>query len=226
VGVNDRDEDFAQFRARMLADRIRAARWSSLPDAEPERCIEAIWRDELEGRRDREERRVQAIASRFPARAFEAALSADLEAPALAQLRNWSAAHGDGIAILAGAPGCGKTAAATWWALQRRDAPAFLRATELAAASRYDATARARWASAPALVLDDLGAEYSDPRGSFRVDLDELVDLFYAGKRALVITTNCGADEFRSRYGERVVDRMRECGAWLAIAGDSLRGRR
>lgn len=223
MGVMNDDEDFKQFRDRLLADRILAVRWSGLTAGERDQQIEFMWRDELERRSDREQRRVRTLSERFPARAFESACAPDLEAPALAQLRAWAATHTEGLAVLAGAPGCGKTTAATWWALQQHDAPAFMRATELAAASRYDSAARARWAAANALVLDDLGAEYSDPRGSFRVELDELVDVFYAGKRRLIITTNCGADEFRARYGERVVDRMRECGAWLAIVGGSLR---
>ena len=98
-----------------------------------------------------------------------------------------------------------------------------------------------------ALVLDDAGAEFADASGSYRVDLDELVDRFYADARALVITTNLvyatprqrdeavraakergeSADAdvptFTDRYGERVTDRIRECGRWVSSRGGSQR---
>ena len=99
-----------------------------------------------------------------------------------------------------------------------------LRAAKFAANSRYDADAREAWMLAPALVLDDLGAEYLDAKGSFLVDLDELIDTFYGDGRPLVITTNTDAAAFKARYGERIVDRLRECGVWLSIADGSMRG--
>ena len=96
------------------------------------------------------------------------------------------------------------------------------------------------------LVLDDLGVEFADGSGSYRVDLDELVDRFYSDDRALVITTNLvypsakaraerkakgqkvdeSAPTFADRYGERVLDRMRECGRWVDTAAPSMRGAR
>ena len=96
-----------------------------------------------------------------------------------------------------------------------------------------------------ALVLDDVGAEYADANGNYRVDLDELIDRFYADARVLVITTNlvyatpaqrdraaaesAGIDRqaptFADRYGERVTDRIRECGRWVSSRAASMRGR-
>lgn len=33
-------------------------------------------------------------------------------------------------------------------------------------------------------------------------------------------------DDFRARYRERVVDRLREVGTWITVIGPSMRGRR
>lgn len=171
------------------------------------------------------EEHLRGLRRTFPARALGVARHADTSTPAIAQLEAWSAGRHDGIAVVAGPIGTGKTVAAAWLALQQAggSAPTFLRAAEFAASSRYDAEARARWRDSTWLALDDLGAEYSDAKGSFRTDLDELVDVFYAERRTLIITTNLTTADFRSRYGERIVDRLKECGSWLTIAGRSLR---
>lgn len=160
-----------------------------------------------------------------------------------------------GIVILAGEKGCGKTAAACRWAYTReRQAPRFLRAAEFFRSSRYardgkpedrPALTRDELLREQALVLDDAGAEFADANGSYRVDFDELLDRFYADKRVLVVTTNIAyasprqrdlarkqdpsvvadAPTFADRYGERVTDRLRECGRWVASSAASLRGR-
>lgn len=158
----------------------------------------------------------------WPARALEVAATADVTRQACALL----AAHdfkSRNVVVLSGAPGCGKTVAAARWALRRTPRPRFVRASTFAAGSRYDAEQRAQWFGAPALVLDDLGAEYLDAKGSFMTDLDELVDTFYGDLRPLVITSNCTLASFKTRYGERVVDRLRECAAFIAIAAPSMR---
>ncbi len=129
-----------------------------------------------------------------------------------------------GVVVLAGAPGSGKTAAAARWAIGRRPVPRFIRAAEFFRTSRYDGE-RDETLGACALVFDDAGAEYADPSGSFRVDFDELIDRFYADKRALVITTNMDAKTFADRYGARVSDRLRECGRWVGSSAASMRRR-
>jgi len=55
-------------------------------------------------------------------------------------------------------------------------------------------------------------------------DLDELVDTYYGDQRPLLITTNLDREAFKSRYGQRIADRLRECGRWFSIASESLRG--
>lgn len=151
-----------------------------------------------------------------------------------------------GIVVLAGNPGSGKTAAAARWAYTRDGfAPRFLRAAEFFRWSRFDHEKRDGVLAEQALVLDDVGAEYADPNGSYRVDLDELVDRFYADARILVVTTNIAyatpaqrdkhkaagiavdeaAPTFVERYGERVTDRIRETGRWVDSAAQSMRKR-
>lgn len=159
----------------------------------------------------------------FPRRAIRSIRHGATPPPAIARLRD---AVGDdvGIVVVSGPKGVGKTVAVTWWAAQRRDRVRFVRASELLASSRYDREARDDLFSS-ALVVDDLGAEYADQKGSFAADLDELVDVFYSQMRPLLITTNCNQQEFRERYGERIADRLRECGRWISMTGDSLRGK-
>lgn len=158
----------------------------------------------------------------WPRRAVDAAKRADMTRSAVARLLAWDF-EARCIVVLSGQPGCGKTVAAARWAMDRSPGAMFLRSATFATGSRYDADARARWLDAPALVLDDLGAEFLDAKGSFLVDLDELIDTYYGDARPLVITTNSDAPTFKARYGERIVDRLRECGAWLSIADASMR---
>lgn len=161
----------------------------------------------------------------WPRRALEAAAVADESRQAVQRIRAWD--PGDkSVLVLSGEPGCGKTVAATWWATHSpryNRVARFIRATTFATSSRYDQVARQFCYGAAALVLDDLGTEYLDGKGSFNVDLDELVDTFYSEERPLVITTNLGPEAFKGRYGERVADRIRECGRWMSLAEKSLR---
>lgn len=167
------------------------------------------------------------LAAGFPQRAVNFAATVDERHPVIARIRDWGGGGRSdaSIMILSGPKGCGKTVAAAWWALRHRPMPAFLRASTFAASSRYSRDDRERWMGAAALVLDDLGAEYADGKGSFLVDLDELVDVFYGDCRPLLITTNCGVDAFKARYGERIADRIRECGVFFEWSGPSFRGR-
>lgn len=210
---------------------ISAAVARAAPGFDPSKVTDdelAAWRR----RQQREDRdriarvdanRAGVLATGFPRRAVEFASGIDDRHPVIARLAAWDVEQ-DSALILSGPKGVGKTVAAAWWALRRKSAPLFLRASTFAASSRYNRDERERWMAASALVLDDLGAEYADAKGSFLVDLDELVDVFYGDKRPLLITTNCGVDAFKKRYGERIADRIRECGAFFEWSGPSFRG--
>lgn len=169
----------------------------------------------------------------FPRRAVEVVRAGVTPEPAIERMRQHIATSE--ILVISGPKGCGKTVAATWWAAQRQGKIRFVRAAAFASSSRYERVDRAETLAHP-LVLDDLGAEFVDVKGSFLTDLDELIDTFYGDMRPLVITTNVLAVEkptdggpdrhpFVERYGERVADRLRECGRWISLTGDSLRHR-
>jgi DNA replication protein DnaC len=157
----------------------------------------------------------------WPRRALDVAAQADAR-EAVQAMAGWDIDTCN-VAVLSGPAGTGKTVGAAAWALRRRELIAFVRASTFAASSRYDAEKRARWYEADGLCLDDLGAEYADTKGNFLVDLDELVDTFYADRRPLIITTNLTAPLFKARYGARIEDRIRECARWFVIGGESGR---
>ena len=75
------------------------------------------------------------------------------------------------------------------------------------------------------LVIDDLGVEYSDKNGNFRSRMDYLLDARYAEERPTIITTNLSPTALSKRYGERIVDRMRDGGAFASLNETSRRGR-
>lgn len=212
---------------------------------------------------DARSRRARAMsAAGWEAKPLRIASGADYDegraAGYLAALRTLDDGSTGGVVVLSGNPGSGKTAAAARWALtrpgvarsQRFTVARFLRAAEFFRSSRYqrgegDPTTATRdeILRYPALVLDDVGAEYADANGSYRVDFDELVDRYYADDRTLVITTNLlysspaaraalksrgekvddEAPTFAERYGDRVADRIRECGRWVGSAAASMR---
>ena len=213
----------------------------------------------------RARRRRALAAAGWEAKPLRIASGADYDegrvAGYLASMRALDDGSTGGVVVLSDNPGSGKTAAAARWALTRpgvdrgqRFAPArFLRAAEFFRSSRYqradgDPTTATRdeILRYSALVLDDIGAEYADASGSYRVDFDELVDRYYADDRTLIITTNllysspdaraalkargeqvdCEAPTFAERYGDRVSDRIRECGRWVSSAAASMRAPR
>ena len=196
------DEQWAEHDARVAVERAKEA---------------------AEEAADQEARRYGRLTKAgFPQRALDAVRTADEAKSAIARIKTWDPEKSS-VLVLSGAAGCGKTVAATWWALRHARSTIFVRASTFAASSRYDRETRAAWFAASAMVLDDLGTEYLDAKGSFLVDLDELIDVYYGDRKPLIITTNCKAEVFGKRYGERIVDRIRECGVFFAASGGSLR---
>jgi DNA replication protein DnaC len=128
-----------------------------------------------------------------------------------------------GIAVLSGNPGCGKTVAACSW-LYAGGFGLFVKSSRLARWDRYDDSEMRRLLGASRLVLDDLGTEYQDTKGNFDSILDEVIDVRYDKRLSTVITTNLDAAAFKARYGERIADRIRECGKFVSLATKSMRG--
>jgi len=138
------------------------------------------------------------------------------------------------ILVLSGPRGVGKTTAASWiMANAPRDrhiatdiiGPRFLDAAELSLVNRYKESELRPLKRASLLVIDDLGIEYFDEKGSFSATFDAIINARYASHLRTVMTTNLVAEEFRERYGVRTIDRIRECGRFVGVVGESLRRR-
>ncbi len=107
----------------------------------------------------------------------------------------------------------------------RRGGPSvFVDVSKLARLSRYRSDDMDPLEEALLLVIDDLGMEYADEKGSFLSTLDGLFNARYAAQLYTVITTNLPAKAFKARYGERIADRIRECGRFVELSDKSLRG--
>ncbi len=126
------------------------------------------------------------------------------------------------IAILAGDHGTGKTVASAAWMFHSKKTARFTTTFAFSTSSRFNDEAREKLHSMP-LVLDDLGAEYADEKGSFLANLDELIDMFYGSMRPLIITTNLAKTALRARYGNRIGDRLHESARWIPVLGESRR---
>jgi len=130
------------------------------------------------------------------------------------------------LLVLAGKAGAGKTVAACWLVAQPKTKTAlFVKAAQLARWQRYDEDEVDRLIDPGLLVIDDLGAEFNDERGSFLTLLDEVLVRRLEEKRRTVVTTNLDAGEWEARYGIRILDRIRESGVFYQFGGPSLRGR-
>lgn len=124
---------------------------------------------------------------------------------------------------LAGPRGRGKTSAAAWACYQRRGR--FLDAHDLVRAGTFD---RGLWddlGRTPLLVIDELGSEYAND--SFRSDLYGVLNRRQGDLRQTIIVTNLDAAGFRLRYTagpmDRLEDRLRSYGEWVALPGESMR---
>lgn len=150
------------------------------------------------------------------------------------------------LLVLSGAAGCGKTSAAAIWLWRWVDerirqeiaadpmrgvVPAFggralfVTAARLSRWSRYDDAEMSKLLRVHRLVVDDLGAEFMDERGSYLCLLDEVINERYGNRLTTVMTTNLEAAEFKARYGERIADRIRESGRFVSLSNPSMRRR-
>lgn len=75
----------------------------------------------------------------------------------------------------------------------------------------------------PRLVIDDLGTEFADNR-RFRAALEKTIDLrMNRPHLRTIVTTNLPREAIREMYGDRVADRLNDCGVFMAITGASRR---
>lgn len=128
--------------------------------------------------------------------------------------------------VLLGGTGTGKTTAAAWVlgeVLKQRESGEARTASRLARMSGFDEGAREleRLSNVSLLVVDDIGAEAQTAWGQGL--LSELLDNRHQGYRKTILTSNLGAEQFKARVGERMVDRIREDGRVVVLGGKSMR---
>ena len=102
-------------------------------------------------------------------------------------------------------------------------APIWMTAARLSRQDRYDEDSMSDLLTTDRLVVDDLGGEYLDKNGFYMGLLDEIVNEREANKRPTIFTTNLNAKAFRDRYGERIYDRIKEGGRFIACGNVSMR---
>ncbi len=212
-----------------VLERIRAR------EADPE------WQREVERRAAYEQadiasRRVKTLSETgIPTRFLEILAAGPEETDATRALLDM----GDGVVVLSGLPGCGKTIASCAWIREavfaegrvtspqgfRGRVPMFVTSARLSRWDRYDNSRMDDLLKANRLVIDDVGSEFADQKGNFNAILDELVSDRHANRRPLVMTTNLDAAAFKARYDERIADRIREVGRFVSLDGSSMRKR-
>lgn len=141
--------------------------------------------------------------------------------------------------VLSSSKGAGKSVAAGLWMLQSgaesiryydnhgnaEEAPSWLSVSKFARLDGYNGTFDRICDHPGPVVLDDIGSEYNDSKGWFLQAFDAFVDARYSQYRPTLITTNLSGEDFKRRYSERVVDRIREGGSYYEFDGESMRGR-
>lgn len=209
---------------------------------------EQLEREKVKAEREEQARwrraRASLLTRGIPVKDVEAIVGGTLrETAALRVAKGWWSSTAT-VLVLSGTRGCGKTTAAAWCVAQeppddpyrseewyrapektwRVWEPRFADVTVIQRASRYDEEQMLPLERAAVLAIDDLGMEYADVKGSFAALFDGLFNSRYAAQLKTVITTNLPAAEFKARYGERVADRIRECGTFVELNEQSLRG--
>lgn len=162
----------------------------------------------------------------------------------LAAVREWVGTDA-GLLVLSGHVGTGKTLAAAWGLYEwwTTSAPRNPWGNRVLADGRHWVAAQhlarmAAWSQELSeleqrgmLVVDDIGEEDATPK-ALAIVSGLLTARISEGLRT-IITTNLDGATFRARYGERLIDRLRECGLddngkarwWIKCTGESLRGR-
>jgi len=238
-------EDKGKGKGKDIADLIAESPWAQKLREHDRRMTEdpayAAKVQVEEAQRLREEaaavlkRRREGLLERgVPAKDVDAVLSGALFASGpVASARDWLASDRT-ILVVSGRRGVGKTTAAAWLAAEV-DGSRFIDAAHLMRVDVYSNEEMNPLEQCPLLVMDELGGEYMDVKGKLLSLVDGLVNTRYAAKLRTVITTNMPANDFeepkgvknpgfKTRYGERLADRIREVGRFVELSGPSLRG--
>jgi DNA replication protein DnaC len=224
TGIKKLDEVFGRWRAENQRVRDEHATWEQ---ANPE--LWAAWReasdenwDWNQRQRAAAERRERVASSGISERAIDAWLGGLEKWPAVEALQDWMLS-GKTFLLLLGVTGTGKTVAAAEAIASTYGVGIFRRAVEMARMSVFDRADRDKLEQirrCDLLVIDDLGTEMA--HDGWRPVLDEVIDVRYGGRRQTIITSNLDAKMLRARYGDRVMDRIRDDGM-IASCGDKSR---
>lgn len=74
------------------------------------------------------------------------------------------------------------------------------------------------------LALDDAGSELADAKGWGPGEIAAMLNSRHERRLVTVITTNMTPEDFRDRYGDRLMSRLQDGGVWLECDGPDLRG--
>lgn len=216
------DEIFQGWKTRRMQEREAHERWEQ---ENPE--LWAAWQEaaqESEARRLAAEETERALdsmrAAEVPQRVVDAHAMTLGDSEALRAVATFLDSRKTFLLLL-GSAGVGKTVAAV--KMLGRGSGLFVRAVELSRLSTFGREDRQRLEAAQSarrLVLDDLGTEML--HDGWRPLLDELVDIRESERRRTVITSNLDMGTLRTRYGARVLDRIRGDGL-VAMCGDKSR---
>lgn len=139
------------------------------------------------------------------------------------------------LALMSSETGIGKTVAAAWFfrEVARRTSPdlptgtkeplVWIQGSAFTSLSSFDSEDQRRlehWSSCRLLVVDELGHEASSHSAGV------LRDVLFAresGGRRSVLTSNLTPEDFRARYGEALLDRLRARGVCRTLTGKSMR---
>ncbi len=137
------------------------------------------------------------------------------ECESLSWVRRFLADHERRFLILSGDYGIRKSGSACW-SLSVQDG-AYARSTQLVDNSIRFKDRHAKLETAKLIVLDDLGREFFDQKHYWKNIFNELIDAWYSACAKVIVTTNLTLVQFRERYEERTLRRIRERGWFKTV---------
>ena len=155
-------------------------------------------------------------------RAYWEHLNLPRETEALGAVRELLAG-GPSVVILGGPKGRGKTTALAFACHAKRGR--FVEAQDLFRLSSFAADDWLDLQETPLLALDEAGTEFLGD--VLAVNLFSVLNARIQNLRPTAIATNLSVADFRTRFlrgaMERLDDRLRACGKWVSLPGESMR---